>query len=122
MYAVFGRGDIEGALAFVSPDVEASPTSSLLTGVPGYYSGHEGLRRWWRESQVRGITVTYSPLEIRAIDDERVFVELGVSTRRGDSPGVGTLTVTICHVRDGRGVKVCSYLDPAQGRAAAGLS
>ncbi len=39
MYEVFGRGDIEGALSFVSPDVEASPASALLSGVPGHYSG-----------------------------------------------------------------------------------
>lgn len=117
---MFGRGDIEGALSFVSPDVEASPASALLSGVPGHYSGHEGLRRWWREGQVKGVRVTYSLLEVRAIDDERVFVELGVSTQRGDSPGMGTLVVTICHVRDGRVSKVDSYIDPDKGRAAAG--
>ena len=46
-YAAVNRGDIDGVLLTVHPDVEFT---SLIAEAEGEtFRGHEGVRRWWKE-------------------------------------------------------------------------
>jgi ketosteroid isomerase-like protein len=46
-YAAANRGDVEGFLANVHPDVEFT---SLVAEAEGEtFRGHDGVRRWWKE-------------------------------------------------------------------------
>jgi ketosteroid isomerase-like protein len=46
-YAAVNRGDIEGVLASVHPDVEFT---SLIAEAEGeVFHGHDGVRRWWEQ-------------------------------------------------------------------------
>jgi ketosteroid isomerase-like protein len=46
-YAAVNRGDIDGLLAAIHPDVEFK---SLIAEAEGEtFRGHDGVRRWWNE-------------------------------------------------------------------------
>jgi ketosteroid isomerase-like protein len=122
VYEAFARDDLDGALTRMHPDVKASPQTSWITGLHDDYSGQEGLRRWDQQRRERQLAVVYSLREIRALDANRVFAEVSVSTYQADRPGPATLIVTIWHLLDGVIINARTYTDPNEGRIAAQMT
>jgi ketosteroid isomerase-like protein len=44
----FNRRDLETFVALAAPDIEIEPLTVGLEGVASY-SGHDGVRRWWKD-------------------------------------------------------------------------
>ena len=80
-YAALNRGDIEGLLASVHPDVEFR---SLVAEAEGEtYRGHDGVRRWWKEVVVPLGGLNGEPEEVRGLGDAVIARVLGTYRPRG---------------------------------------
>jgi ketosteroid isomerase-like protein len=100
MYAAFNRRDLEGALAFLHPDVEFRPVgTSALTG-RDVYRGHAGVREYFADvARVWPQGLAVAPNDFRAVAGSVVAFG-GV---RGDT-GDGDLedeVVWVWRLRDG---------------------
>ena len=121
--AAYSRRDVEALLEDLDPEVEwYSALSVLISGKATIYRGHEGIREWFREldEAFDEIHVEYS--EIRDLDDR--VIAFGSIRTRGRESGVETTSplAMVSESRDGKAVRVRTYLDPDQALAAAGLS
>jgi ketosteroid isomerase-like protein len=66
-YAAVNRGDIDGLLANVHPDVEFT---SLIAEAEGEtFRGHDGVRRWWKEVVLPLGGLHSEPMEVRELGD-----------------------------------------------------
>jgi ketosteroid isomerase-like protein len=86
------------------------------------YRGHGGVRDWFRELDevVDEIHVEYT--DIRDLGDR--VIAIGRIRARGRGSGVVTESplATVSDTRNGKSVRVRSYLDPDEALEAAGLS
>jgi ketosteroid isomerase-like protein len=80
-YAAVNRGDIEGLLEAVHPDVEFT---SLIAEAEGeIFHGHDGVRRWWNEVVLPLGGLHGEPEEVRDFDDTVIARVLGTYRPRG---------------------------------------
>ena len=119
----YNRRDVEALLEELDPEVEwHSALSILLSGKATVYRGHAGVREWFRElDQVLDeIHVEYT--DIRDLGDR--VIAIGRIRTRGRGSGVVTESpiAVVSDTRNGKSVRVRSYLDPAEALEAAGLS
>jgi ketosteroid isomerase-like protein len=120
-YDAFNRGDVEGALADIHPEVEWH--TYIVPGPGGgIYHGHDGVRELWAEAKRIFGDFRNVPEEVLPAGEKvlaYVCVE-GVGTRSG-----AAVQARIAHVftfREGRILTVRSYEDRDEARRAAGLS
>jgi ketosteroid isomerase-like protein len=74
-YAAVNRGDVDGLLAAVHPDVEFT---SLIAEAEGEtFLGHDGVRRWWKEVVLPLGGLHGEPEEVRDLGDTVVARVLG---------------------------------------------
>ena len=117
----YNRRDVEAMLEDLDPAVEWRPALPLLLGEATVYRGHEGAREWLRDlyDVLDEAHVEYS--EIRDLGD-RV---LGIGRMRTRGKGSGAETDSpFAHVTDlknGRAIRMWTYLDPEEALEAAGL-
>src|SRR5829696_9481255 len=83
-YEDFARGDIEAALAFVSPDIEIEDHERSLE-IPTSYRGRDGFLTLFATVNDGFTDVRYTPEELTEVDD-RVLVEVR-RTGRGEASG-----------------------------------
>jgi ketosteroid isomerase-like protein len=119
----YNRRDVESLLATLDPEVEwTTAFPALLGGDATVYRGHEGIREMFRDFDdvLDEIHVEYS--EVRDLGD-RVFA-IGRIRTRGKASGAATESpfAAVTDVRNGKSVRVRTYLDPQEALAAAGLS
>lgn len=75
-YAAINRGDLEGFLELIHPDVEFTSLISEAEG--GAYRGHDGVREWWSNvAQALG-GLRFEPTRIHEHGDS-AYVELVVT-------------------------------------------
>ena len=115
------RGDIEAQLEDLDPDVEWSPAFPvLLGGEARVYRGHDGVREMFRAfyDVLDEIHVEYS--EIRDLGDR--VLGIGLIRTRGGASGVATESpfAVVTDFKDGKAVRVRTYLDPQEAVDAAG--
>jgi ketosteroid isomerase-like protein len=80
-YAAVNRGDIDGLLDAVHPDVEFT---SLIAEAEGeIFHGHDGVRRWWNEVVLPLGGLHGDPEEVRDFDDTVIARVLGTYRPRG---------------------------------------
>ena len=119
----YNRRDVEALLKELDPEVEwHSALSILLSGKATVYRGHGGVREWFRELDevLDEIHVEYT--DIRDLGDR--VIAIGRIRTRGRGSGVATESpiAMVSDTRNGKSVRVRSYLDPAEALEAAGLS
>ena len=119
----YTRRDVEAMLETLDPDVEwHSALSILLSGKATVYRGHGGVRQWFREIDdvLDEIHVEYT--DIRDLGDR--VIAIGRIRTRGRDSGVVTESplAVVSDIRNGKSVRVRSYLDPDEALEAAGLS
>jgi ketosteroid isomerase-like protein len=107
----------------LDPEVEwHSALSILLSGKATVYRGHDGVREWFREldDALDEIHVEYT--DIRDLGDR--VVAIGHIRTRGRESGVVTESplAMVSDTRNGKSVRVRTYLEPAEALQAAGLS
>ena len=115
------RRDIETQLELLDPAVEWSPAFPvLLGGEAKVYRGHDGVREMFRDfyEVLDEIHVEYS--EIRDLGDQ--IVGIGRLRIRGRASGIPTESpfAVISDIRNGKAIRVRSYLDPDEALQAAG--
>jgi uncharacterized protein len=118
----YNRRDVEALLEDLDPEVEWHPAlPKLLGGEATVYRGHEGVREFFRDTDdvLDEIDVEYS--EIRDLGD-RVFV-IGRFRARGKASGAETESpiATVSDIRNGKVIRIQTYLDPKEALEAAGL-
>ena len=107
----------------LDPEVEwHSALSVLLSGRATVYRGHGGVREWFRELDevVAEVHVEYT--DIRDLGDR--VMAIGHIRTRGRGSGVVTESpiAMVSDTRNGKSVRVRSYLDPREALEAVGLS
>jgi ketosteroid isomerase-like protein len=119
----YNRRDVEELLEDLDPEVEWHPAlPKLLGGDATVYRGHEGVREFFRDTDdvLDEIHVEYS--EIRDLGD-RVLV-IGHLHARGKASAAETDSpvATVSDVRDGKVIRIQTYLDPKEAFEAAALA
>jgi ketosteroid isomerase-like protein len=108
-YEAFGKGDIEGVLAMLSPDVEWSAPATLPQG--GHFTGLDGALEFFK-----GLVATWDPLSL----DVEAVGEVGPGLVAGIVRGSGSLrdgspasygAVHIFNVKDGKVIRFREYVD-----------
>src|SRR3954454_4434825 len=116
------RRDIEALLHTLDPEVEWTPAVPVSLGEEAKaYRGHDGVREMFRAfyDVVDEIHVEYS--EIRDLGDQ--VVGIGRIRFRGKASGAATESPFACisDFKNGKSVRVRTYLDPQDALEAAGL-
>jgi ketosteroid isomerase-like protein len=117
------RGDAEALVAELDPEVEWHGAILMaMGGTQTVYRGHEGVREWLRDLYETLSDFQAEYPEIRDLGDRtvaigRVRARGAVSEAQIESPH-GTVT----DFKDGKAIRVRTYLDPNEALEAAGLS
>jgi ketosteroid isomerase-like protein len=121
--AAVNRRDVEGFLDGLDPEV-VWPRPAILVSLGGeatVYRGHEGIREVLRDvyDALAELHVEYP--EIRDLGDR--LVAIGRLRARGTESGATTesAVVTVTDFRNGKAVRIRTYLDPKEALEAAGL-
>ena len=121
--AAFQRGDIDGMLEVVDPEVEHHAAFGvMLGGEATVVRGHEGVRAWSREvSETLAELPTLDLTDVRGRGDK--VVAIGRIRTRGKASGaeIESPIGYVAEFRNGKVKAMRSYLDPHEALAAAGL-
>src|SRR3954452_11116599 len=116
------RRDVEAMLAELDPEVEwQSAVLGSLGGEATLHRGHDGIRE-----MLRDLYEAFSEFRVEFSDvwdlDDRV-VAFGRWVTRGEGSGIETTPplASVVDFRDGKAIRVRSYLDPKDAIEAAGL-
>ena len=117
------RGDVDGLLAELDPEVEwHSALHALLGGEQTVFRGHDGVREMMRDlNEVFGeIHIEIS--EIRDLGDR--LVAIGRTRTRGKASGAVTETplAFVTEIKNGKTISLQAYLNPEQALEAVGAS
>ena len=103
----FNRGDMDGMLAALDPDLEFV-TAGLFPGVAPVYRGHDGWRAFWED--FRG---TWESLSVETNDvvdaGDRIVLLMTFDARGRNGLEVHRKFANVWTIRDGLGVKLQSY-------------
>jgi ketosteroid isomerase-like protein len=117
-YAAVNRGDIDGLLVNVQPDVEFT---SLIAEAEGeIFHGHDGIRRWWKEVVLPLGGLHGEPEEVRDLGDTVIARVAGTYHPRGVE-----VRQTVWHVvryRDAKATSWQFFRTEGEALEAAGLS
>jgi ketosteroid isomerase-like protein len=117
------RRDIVALLETLDPEVEWSPAFPVsLGGAAPVYRGHDGVREMFSEFYEALDEIHAEYLEVRDLG-ERVLANGSIRTR-GKASGAATESpfASVIDFRDGKAIRVRTYLDPRHALEAAGLS
>jgi ketosteroid isomerase-like protein len=114
------RRDLDWLIAHSDPGVEMHMHG--VAGEPVQYVGAAGIRDYFRDMGEIWELMEFSLEEVRDLGD-RVFILLGQRFRgRGSGVDVENTTAVVFRLRAGVLTELRSYLDVADGLAAAGLA
>ena len=119
----FNRGDVDGVLEGLDPEIEWHPLLQVLFGGEAtVYRGHEGTREFQRDLDEAFTELQVKQSEFRDLG-ERV-IAIGHLRGRGRESGATTETaiVWLVEFKNGKAIRVREYLDPKEALEAAGLS
>jgi ketosteroid isomerase-like protein len=120
-YEAFNRGDIEGSLTTIHPEI-VWHTYIVPGPGGGTYHGHDGVRQLWSDARNIFGNFRNEPERIIDVPPDRVVAFVRVCGT-GKESGI-PVEARIAHVltfRDGLPVRVQSYEDRAEALRAAGV-
>jgi len=118
----FNRRDVEALLEQLDPEVEWHPALPVLVGGEAtVYRGHEGVREMLRDLYEAFAETHVELSEIRDLGDG--LVAIGRTRARGNESGAETESpwAGVTEYKDGRAIRIRTYLDPNEALEAAGL-
>jgi ketosteroid isomerase-like protein len=117
----WNAGDRELRPEEVHPDIVLETVLASSRGKP--YRGHEGFRRWLADIDEQFDRWTLRMAEVEEVSEDRVLV-LGSIHLRGRASGVEFEQPFgwVFDFRDGMTIRMATFTDPAEARAAAALS
>jgi ketosteroid isomerase-like protein len=116
----YAGGDLEEMLSYIDPEGELH--SAIIGGAEGKaYRGHDGIRRWFAETQESFDELKTELTEFRDLGDR--VVGFGHVHARGRESGLefDSATGWVFELRGGKVVKAQGFLNPADALEAAGL-
>ncbi len=119
----YNRRDAETLLEGLDPEVEWYPALLvMLGGEATVYRGHDGVRELLREVDETLAEIHVEFTDIRDLGDR--IVAIGLLRTRGKASGVQTESPLgyVADFKNGKGIRVRTYLDPKDALEAAGLS
>jgi ketosteroid isomerase-like protein len=120
-YERFNRGDFDGWLEFLDPDVELR--EEYLAPDTGVYRGHEGVRRWLASGGEAIGDVRFERRRTVAESEDTTVAEMIVSGRgRGSGADFRSRMFHVQRWRDGRIVMVAACGTEDEALRIAGLS
>jgi ketosteroid isomerase-like protein len=118
----YRRRDIEAMLAELDPEVEWHPgLPAFLGGEATVYRGHDGIRELVRDLDEHFSEFNNEYSEIRDLGDQ--VLAFGHIRARGKASGAETVSplAFLVESKDGKAIRVRTYLDPKDALEAAGL-
>lgn len=111
-YAAFNRGDIDGALKPLAPDIDWNEPKSFPGG--GTYHGHAGVRRYLTQSRA-GLTEGVSEPEQFIPVGNRIVVFVHAHIRlKGSIEWQDVRLADVYTIRDGKAVQMRAFADRQQ--------
>lgn len=107
----WSRGDLEGTLALIDPEIVWRPVTAW-PGIQPEYRGHAGVRRFWDAFRDPWETITLEADRIRELD-ERLVLTRSHFRARGRASGVTTELVlhTVWTLEDGKLMRFETFTD-----------
>ena len=120
-YDAYNSGDLDAAMRFFAPDVEAFPDAAVFPEA-GALHGRDDLKRWFEEIVSAWVKVQNVVREVIAVEDGRVLVRVDWGGE-GIASGIeATSSVTgIWTIRDGLISHVEWFFDHDKALKAVGL-
>ena len=118
----YNRRDVEALVADAHPDIEWRPAILMkLSGKDTVYRGHDGVRQLMRDIDDTLAEIHVEFPEVRDLGDQVLAV--GRIQTRGKASGIATEAPVgyVADFRDGKFVRVRTYLNPGEALEAAGL-
>ena len=117
----WNRGDLEAMLEALDPEVEMTPViAQLVEGGDVVYRGIPGARRFWEDWRI-GWNFQFGDLDLRDAGDTVVMITQVSVTSAASGLDLDTPMAALCEFRNGRLIRMTSYLDPAEALEAVGL-
>ena len=121
-FDAINRQDAEALVSELDPEVEWH--GAILMAMGGdrtVYRGHEGVREWLRDLYETLSEFHADYPEIRDLGDRTVAI--GVIHGRGaaSEAEIESPHATVAEFKDGKGIRIQTYLDPREALEAAGL-
>lgn len=111
--------DVERMLALVHEDVVVPrPAGTDRFADRSEFHGHDGVRAWFRDIAERWVFFRLTPLALRELHPDRVAAEGTFVGNPADGDGYGTFAAWIWTLRDGRVVRIDTYLSRETYQAA----
>jgi ketosteroid isomerase-like protein len=121
-FDAINRRDAEALLSELDPEVEwHSAILMAMGGSQTVYRGHEGVREWLRDLYETLSEFHAEYPEIRDLGDQ--MVAIGFVRGRGTASGaeIESPHGTVVEFKNGKGIRIRTYLDPKEALEAAGL-
>jgi ketosteroid isomerase-like protein len=116
----YNRRDVEAHLSLWDPECEWLPFLTAGTEGENAYRGHDGIRRWFRDTDEMFSEVKWEVQEVRDLGDDRGVI-LGTIRARGRVSGaeVSSPLGQLFELRDGRILRGRAYPSHEETLAAA---
>jgi ketosteroid isomerase-like protein len=111
---------VETLLPYLDPEIDLISTPEFLPDAEDYH-GHDGVRAWFDKIGELVEDMRWQPEEIIDAGDRLVAAVLVSGRGRASGVAVELRQFLVVTVRDGKGVRIESYLDRDQALAAARL-
>jgi ketosteroid isomerase-like protein len=117
------RGDAEALVAELDPEVEWHGAILMaMGGTQTVYRGHEGVREWLRDLYETLSEFQAEYPEIRDLGDRTVAIGRIRARGAASEAQIESPHGTVTDFKDGKAIRVRTYLDPNEALKAAGLS
>ncbi len=122
-FDAINRRDAEALVAELDPEVEwHSAILMAMGGKQTVYRGHEGVREWLRDLYGTLSEFQAEYPDIRDLGDRTVAIGRVRARGRASEAEIESPHGTVTEFKNGKGIRIRTYLDPNEALAAAGLS
>jgi ketosteroid isomerase-like protein len=119
----YNRRDLDALLRELDPEIEWVPALPGLLGEEApVYRGHAGMAQMLDDLFEVLDEIHFEYADVRDLGDR--VIAIGHIRVRGKASGVETESpyANVAELRDGKGIRIRGYLDPAEALAAVGLA
>ena len=122
-FDAINRGDAEALLAELDPEVEWHPAILMaMGGEQTVYRGHEGVREWLRDLYETLSEFQAEYPEIRDLGDRTIAIGRVRARGAASEAEIESPHGTVVEFKNGKGIRIRTYLDPNEALDAVGLS
>ena len=122
-FDAINRRDAEALLSELDPEVEwHSAILMAMGGTQTVYRGHDGVREWLRDLYGTLSEFEAGYPEIRDLGDTTLAIGFIRARGRASEATIDSPHGTVAEFKNGKGIRIRTYLDPTEALEAVGLS